>query len=152
MTQVVIVGEAPGKGWKRGESALLGRIGKRLAGLMGMSEEQYQWNTVRVNLFSRPVDRWFPAMARRAARRRENGGLFSRKDRIVILLGRNVAKAFGFGAAPWFKAFYGLGTGAENTVVVVAPHPSGKNHWWNDPRHRREAKKFWQMVYRRMAV
>jgi len=146
VTQVVLIGEAPGKQstMPGSDGALLGRIGKRLAGLMGTTVVVYRGNTTRCNLL-RKGKPWVPRRARLAARRMENRGLFARKGRVVILLGRNVARAFGFGSVPWFKAFYN-----GNVVLVVAPHPSGKSRWWNDPANTREAGRFWRAVYRRM--
>ena len=149
VTQILLIGEAPGKqstspGF---DGALMGRIGKRLAGLMGTTLNVYRWNTTRCNLLKKNGKPWLPKRARRAARRMENLGLYARKGRVVILLGRNVARAFGFGSAPWFKAFWN-----GNVVVVVAPHPSGKSRWWNDPANTEEARKFWQTVKRRMML
>lgn len=152
MTSLRLIGEAPGKHGKPGEPALLGRIGRRLARLMGTNEDQYRWSTRRDNLLPRWPGKapgngsaWPVKQARRAARRMEDGGLFAfGHDRIVVLLGRRVAAAFGFGGAKWFKPFIVYGV-----TVVVTPHPSGANRWWNEPANVRRAGRFWRTIWRR---
>lgn len=46
----------------------------------------------------------------------------------VVLLGRRVAGLFGRGRAPYLSTFEEMGAG-----IMVFPHPSGVNRWWNDP-------------------
>lgn len=70
--------------------------------------------------------------------------------RTVVLVGRNVASAFGLG---WIRfhtweqirccrriprtEYDGLST------IAVVPHTSGRSHWYNTLENRREAEQFW---------
>lgn len=157
MQNVLLVGEAPGKGGRLGGPVLLGRIGRRLARLMGATEDQYRRRTRRVNLLTRWPGRasgngsaWPVKRARRSARRMEDAGLFAPPDRIVILLGRRVAAAFGLGGAPWFTSFQMASSQGMPAEVVVAPHPSGASRWWNEPANVARARRFWRSVGRRV--
>jgi uracil-DNA glycosylase len=49
-------------------------------------------------------------------------------DRTILLMGRGVAKAFGFGKRQYLEPWVWT-----HHVFVVFPHPSGVNRWWNDP-------------------
>jgi len=70
--------------------------------------------------------------AREAARRYKRG---TPKSVPLVLLGRRVSRAFGLsGTAPileWIEH--------EGRAVMVFPHPSGINQWWNDPSNRKRA-------------
>lgn len=73
----------------------------------------------------------FPiALARARAARMRLGGE-------VVLLGRHVARAFGAQGAPFLEWFDLRGAWA-----AVVPHPSGVNHWWNDPANTNRAAVF----------
>ena len=150
--QIILIGEAPGKNWKPSDVPLLGRIGKRLAILMGTNEYNYRWHTRRENLLQRwpgPArgngSAWNAKLAARAAARMERKGILGMPDSIVILLGRRVARAFRFHESPWFKEW----PQANGATIVVAPHPSGASRWWNDPRNWNEACRFWRGIYAR---
>jgi hypothetical protein len=67
----------------------------------------------------------FPMLEARLAARR------FKMARRTALAGRLVAQAFGLGRVPYFewRRF-----GRDDVVVI--PHPSGINRWWND-RHNR---------------
>jgi len=62
--------------------------------------------------------------------------------RAVILLGKNVAKAFNIQDPEFFQ----WGT-THRPFTVVIPHPSGINHWWNDKRNQRVAREFLSEMY-----
>lgn len=64
-----------------------------------------------------------------------------RRRPITVLAGRAVARAFGVEAWPYF-----LERRVEGALLVVMPHPSGVNRWWNDPAHREEARAFARRV------
>jgi len=158
MTRIVLIGEAPGKRGRRGEAALCGRIGRRLAKLMNVTEYDYRWRTRRENLLPRwpgkaPAGHgtaWPAKLARGAARRMERRGLFAPRDRVVILLGRRVAAAFGFSQQDWFAPFCIAPTQGLAAAVIVAPHPSGASRWWNEPRNWNAARRFWLGIGERM--
>jgi hypothetical protein len=123
--------------------ALTGRAGRRLAGLAGMTMNEYLRGFERTNLIRRypgSAGRGdaFPMPEAKVAAmmlRRELGG------KRVVLLGRKVAEAFGYGKAEWFAWNRGFARGVEFAWAVF-PHPSGVNHWWNDFEYVRRAEKF----------
>ena len=51
------------------------------------------------------------------------------QGRKVVFAGRNVADAFGINS-PWLTWAWGLGF-----KMIVVPHPSGVNRWWNSPEN-----------------
>ena len=88
------------------------------------------------------LDRWpgkkgkgdaFPLDEARASARRLN--LWGKP--LVILVGRNVARAFGANSVAYLEGFL---LGYVNAVVI--PHPSGLNRWWNDPANTERARRF----------
>jgi uracil-DNA glycosylase len=48
-------------------------------------------------------------------------------DRVVLLMGRGVAKAFGVDKHPYLIPWVWL-----HHTFIVFPHPSGVNRWWNE--------------------
>ena len=138
----LIIGEAPARtGDPR--RPLLGRTGSRLAALCGLALQDYARTFARVNV----LERWpgkagkgdafdLPEARQRAAllRRRFVGG------RLVVLLGRRTARAFGLDSA------YLLPLRLSCATVVVLPHPSGINRWWNEPENVRRASRFLRRV------
>lgn len=71
------------------------------------------------------------------ARRRARHLLPSLRGRTVLLAGKRVAEAFGVNAEylTWHEH-------PEGFRVVVIPHPSGVNRWWNEPENRRRFRQF----------
>jgi hypothetical protein len=136
MIDVVIIGEAPTDG---SPYALEGRGGARLAEYAGLSWAQYLTRTERHNLISRPVDAW-PTREARDAAQAVWPSLLGRR---TILLGQNVARAFGVGEVPlrWRVV------DDHGTEVAIVPHPSGRNLWWNDPEHRSAARRFLRATF-----
>jgi uracil-DNA glycosylase len=59
------------------------------------------------------------------------------QHRRLVLLGLQVARAFGVGCLAYFE-WHRLGW----HVVAAYPHPSGVSRWWNDPSHRRAAREW----------
>ncbi len=55
----------------------------------------------------------------------------------VIILGKNVARAFNIKDIKFFKWFK-----FNDAEAVVIPHLSGVNRWWNDDKNREQAVKF----------
>ncbi len=59
------------------------------------------------------------------------------RDRFVVLLGLRVGRAFGLTAATYFERVqFGRAT------VVVVPHPSGVNRWYNSAANVRRMRRF----------
>ena len=135
----MIIGQAPGQ--KGNGEPLAGKAGRRLAALCGLSLDAYLARFRRVNLL--PT---FPGKAGKgdafplpAAREAARALLPALEGRRVVLLGGRVAAAFGLHRAPLlvWQPFHGA-------WVAVAPHPSGLNRFWNDPRNVRRAQQFWR--------
>mgnify|MGYP001576063991 FL=1 len=79
---------------------------------------------------------WPVAAARKAA-----GTLLPElAGRTAILLGKRVARAFGMARLAYFAwAPIKVAAGMRPAWVVVVPHPSGINRWWNDAANRKKA-------------
>lgn len=70
---------------------------------------------------------WESTQAWRVAQRLLSSWL-SEEDEVVMCGGR-VAAAFGLGR--WWEI------GRSESGFTLAPHPSGRSRWWNDPERRR---------------
>lgn len=127
----LLVGEAPNRSGE-GKRANTTFTGGRIAQLGGHDIPRTnllrEWPGVqgRGSLF--PME-----LARPAAMR-----LWRRKPRRIafVFVGRRVAQAFG-----WYGAYFEWGE-LRGRRVVTMPHPSGINHWWNDPHNTRTAARF----------
>jgi len=145
----LLIGQAPGKGWSGDpEEILCGKVGKRLAKLMGISFERYQVDTERVNLLDvypgKDKGGKGDAWPKRKAESKATEMLPLLEDKTVVFLGRNVADAFGFSDLSYLQWRYGTGV-AERVAVI--PHPSGIVRWWNDARNRKEAQRFLSAIF-----
>ena len=139
MNGFVLIGQAPGKRGLTKDGPLAGAVGRRIARLIGISEERYLSKVLRENV----LDRFpgggkngdaFPAEAARLGAARLLAKYHGRR---FVLLGRKTARAFGIGEVPWFEwREHGA------VVIAVAPHPSGLCRFWNDPRAVQEARTF----------
>lgn len=134
----LIIGEAPNR---NGDPArpLGGACGRRLADLCGITPREFARRFQRVNVLAA----WpgaqsikgatFPMSAARTAasrlRRRFVAG------RIVIVLGRRVARAFEVDGE-YFEPQRVAGA-----TIVIVPHPSGVNRWYNSRQHERLARR-----------
>jgi len=144
VTRPLIIGEAPNRGGDP-RHPIEGRIGRRLAALSGLSFEAFKDRCARVNLL--------PAWAGRAGKGSAFSVVVARyraqslrrrfvAGRTVILLGHRVARAFGISAA-YFSEVH-----VEAARVVVVPHPSGVNRWYNEVRNARKMAAFMRRVVR----
>ena len=61
----------------------------------------------------------------------------------IVLLGKNVARCFGFGDVPFLAEVRIYGR-----RFLIFPHPSGVNRWWNERRNERRAREFLQRFLR----
>lgn len=59
------------------------------------------------------------------------------RGRLVVLAGKNVARAFGV------RAEYHEWLVSPGCRAVVVPHPSGVNRWWNSADNREASRVFW---------
>lgn len=116
---------------------LSGRIGQRLADVMGIDVDTYLLYFDRINLFPTPLRAFTDA----EAWVRADVLKMQIMDRdVVVIFGRDVASAFQI-ETEWFEwtAFAEYGP-----RVAVSPHPSGRCRWWNDPMNVACAKRFWR--------
>jgi uracil-DNA glycosylase len=149
---ITIVGEAPSQS-SDPKKPFHGASGARLAQLAGLGGVRDLERAARlVNVLQRwpgfghagekgskvPI-----AKAKRAAKKIELVG-------VVVLAGRRVARAFGLDDAPYFQWFRTDRHGPCNLVVV--PHPSGSNRFWNYPENRELARAFFLRLFAAQSV
>ena len=126
----LVVGEAPSRTSDQ-RRPIGGRCGDRLAEFADLSVAEFRRRVARANLLgawpgaSGPKGATFPlAEARSRAvglRRRFVGG------RTVVLLGKRVGSAFRV-STDYFEPIV-----VGRARIVVVPHPSGVNRWYNEP-------------------
>lgn len=117
--------------------------GARLQRMMGLSRSEYLRQFDRMNLLRAYPGAWangdkFPLTAARVAAQAIEPLL---RDRVVVLVGRNVAEAFGHGHLDFFVWEEAPAWGYHFATI---PHPSGRNHWYNRPENLARAKEFWE--------
>lgn len=145
--KILFIGQAP----SRDSDPLRpfsGRCGKFLAELLDTTQE----DMLEQHDFLNVLDEWpgkgvggdrFPILVAMAAARRKVPQL---RGRTVVLLGANVARAFGAKNFQYLQ-FYRL-LNPENYADVlsqkmcVVPHPSGINRWYNRRENRDIVSKF----------
>ncbi len=155
---LLIVGQAASKEtFEKKMPPMSGRSGQLLAELMGIDQDEMLAKHDFVNVIERwpghhPIkgDKFPMEEAKRMA------ALLVPKlsNRVVVLLGANVATAF---AMPAFKYFeeYILSINIQNGpavpppyAIIVVPHPSGLNRWYTDPEKREVACKVLSMLHK----
>jgi energy-coupling factor transporter ATP-binding protein EcfA2 len=125
--RTIVVGLSPKDGLGPLDPA--GASGSRLAGLTGLTADDYISTFDRVNL-------------RQSADSGVDDGDAARdlrpilRGRRVLALGRSVASALGIDG-PWFEWHP-----RDGFVGASMPHPSGLSRWWNYPSNRRTAGEF----------
>ena len=156
LTQAIILGEARALGSRE---PLDGRVGRRLERLAGLGEGELSYVFALGNLLpghpgrkprrpgphNSPGDRFDLAQARDNWYTLMAEVLVNREFDVVLLLGRNVARAaradyLGFLEWDWWGFFH----------VAVFPHPSGTSHYWNDPANVERASEFLRGVVARI--
>ena len=143
--RILLIGQAPGPNTDPGEPLPLeprSSTAGRLCMFIGVHPNQFRGQVQRVNLLQ-----YHPGRRRHHDRFPEREGRVAAQammpllsGRAVVLLGRKVAKAFGAENAPFHEWL----VPSWCSYFAVAPHPSGRNHWYNDEGNRRECREFWQ--------
>lgn len=124
---LLVVGEQPNRADE--QNPLGGRAGRFLADLGRLSEQS--WLTLdRRNLIEEWTERWDRARARATAER-----FLAENPARLLLCGRRVATAFDL--ADW--PLCSTGPHPAGPRVLLLPHPSGRNRWWNEPENRARA-------------
>jgi len=140
----LIIGEAPSKN-ETTPRPIEGRIGRKLAKFSSLTFEEFLETFDRVNLLEVRQDtkeKGFQFNAAEAAvnAMRMINNMFD-DGRVVLLLGKRVAHAFG-AHADYFQVQH-LGTKAH---VYVVPHPSGVNHYWNHSDNCEKVRQFFARI------
>jgi len=148
MAKILIVGQGPSKSGL-GQEALTGlkKSGGALAKLFGLAPEQLHARADCINLLSQwhgkssKGDKFPLKMAQKTAQAILNS--WKNYDHI-ILLGSNVAKAFGFHQLPLLTWTEIEPCGCK---LAIVPHPSGINRWYNDAANKRAATSFLRELF-----
>ena len=118
--------------------AITGSVGSKLAVLAGLDPYTFRTSFARRNLHARwngkigRGDRFDRVEAEVAAK-----SLRDQPFESYVLLGMNVAKAFGVNANEWLAVV----EETDSKRFLIFPHPSGINRWWNDALNRDAARK-----------
>ena len=154
LKQAIFVGQAPG--FDGQEKPLVGRSGKRLEMLCGLSCGQMDSLFDKTNIFKE-----FPGRQSHPLK----GDMFDIKKarmltknmkfdnyKLVVFLGLNVAKSFDFIKRPrLFKQFY-MTKEDKLSIGIVLPHPSGVSHYWNTKENREKAMKVLRRVMKKTGI
>lgn len=117
--------------------------GGRLAKFMGLTRTQYLRTFDRVNVLQD-----FPGKCKRDDKFPMRDAIIAARamrpllaGREVILVGRNVANAFGYYEIPFH---HWMSDDRSGFMVCCIPHPSGRNLWYNLAENREAAAEFWR--------
>lgn len=138
----LIVGEAPARGSSR---PFQGMSGDRLRRLAEVESLEDYFTLVNLRSDQMPQLEKFDWRAYAEAARKIKHWIFTGQPPIVLLMGRNVERAFFGGRSD--REYLRVWEGQRATWVVF-PHPSGLNHWWNDPAHVEKAGGFLRTLVR----
>lgn len=146
----LIIGQAPARG-NDGLLPFAGKSGARLARVAGVGDT----GDVLKNYFDlrnllsfypgkrgRKGDEFDLTQAKDAADQMKTW-LLTRKGRVILLMGKEVAKAFGCPCQEYFRPWYW-----HQHTVIIFPHPSGVNQWWNDAANVKEAEGYLRELIR----
>ncbi len=145
----LLIGEAPSKN-EDTPQPLEGRVGSRLANLAGLRLDHYMELFERRNLLQVRQDtaaKGFEFDEKAAAIEAVTmRNLYFKDGRVIVLLGKRVAKAFGV------KEVYFIQQQYHGPDIRVMPHPSSVNRFWNDLANVKQAEEFMQGIVRRIGV
>lgn len=113
-----------------------------MASLCSLSPSEFGRLFARANVLDRwPGRQGSKGAAFPAAEARERATQLRRKfvrGRVVVLLGKRTAAAFGLKQTGYFWPPQIV----DRAWVYVVPHPSGMNRWFNDPANEAEMRLF----------
>jgi uracil-DNA glycosylase len=149
--RLTLIGQAPSRETD-GKPPFTGRCGAFLAGLMGTTQERMLEDHEFLNVLDR-----FPGKGingdlfpRDKAEIAARGILPSLRGKVVILLGSNVARAFGAKSFTYYEKYEIRDPANRSEIIVplmvVVPHPSGVVRHWNIPQNREIARKFFAEI------
>jgi uracil-DNA glycosylase len=139
--KIGLVGQAPSR---RGDprKPLAGPNGRKIADLAGMSYDELiacRRKHLNAHYNGKTGDRFDHAKGNLNA---ADVLLDWRVERIV-LLGKNVARCFGFRDLPFLAEISVYGR-----RFLIFPHPSQANRWWNERKNERRARQLLQQFLR----
>lgn len=148
-TKILLIGQAPGPNTdpKRPLAPLpKTSAGGRLAELAGLDAVSYLRTFDTANLLYEFPGRWkrddkFPLDAATIAANAMKPLLRKRR---IVLIGRRVALAFGFPKEAEFHCWYH--DQWWDYEVAVAPHTSGRNHWYRKEGNLEKSFAFWRSI------
>src|SRR5215510_812581 len=140
--KIGLVGQAPSR---RGDPSkpLAGPNGQKIARLAGMSYDElvacrrrhlntYRGKHGKADAFDRAKGKVTAADV-----------LLDWRVERIVLLGKNVARCFGFRDLPFLAEIRVYGR-----RFLLCPHPSGRNRWWNERQNERRARQLLQRFLR----
>lgn len=145
--KILLIGQAPGRDGDPSAPLLGGRVGRKLAALLGMSNVEYGRRFARINV----LDSWpgrsgkgdrFPL---REARVVAVAKLSTISGKRVLFVGFATASAFNFKHPPLRWEQFNGGKAA------ILPHPSGINRWYNNRKNVKKAVRFLRAMLDRSA-
>ena len=135
--KIGLVGQAPSR---RGDphKPLAGPNGQKIAHLAGMSYDEL------IACRRRHLNTHYGAKGGKGfdhAKGKINAAdvLMDWRVERIVLLGKNVARCFGFRDLPFLAEIRIYGR-----RFLIFPHPSGVNRWWNERRNERRARQLLQ--------
>jgi uracil-DNA glycosylase len=140
--KIGLVGQAPSR---RGDprKPLAGPNGQKIARLAGMSYDELI-ACRRKHLNTHPSGkRGKDAFDRAKGHVNAAHVLLDWRVERIVLLGKNVARCFGFRDLPFLAEVRVYGR-----RFLIFPHPSGRNRWWNERRNERRARQLLQRFLR----
>lgn len=143
MRRLLLVGEDYGYSEERyhyARYALTGASGERLASLAGLTLLELCARTARVNVVEYPDDWKDEAKVSRGTALASS--LAIELSLPTIFLGERVARAMGVSLVPLFEWRQG------RFPFARAPHPSGRNRFWNAPANVTRASAFFKDALR----
>lgn len=137
----VLVGIAPSPTGRPGEPAIAPRIGEPVRSPTARALQEALGCPVphvfaTTNLLERAGDERDLTLVRERGRQL----LRILRGRRIVALGRVVTIALVGRSLPWFEP-HSVERAGQTTVVVI-PHPSGLNRWWNERKNRKHAALF----------
>lgn len=150
--QLIFIGQAPNRSAQENSKPFeKGYSSTRLSRLLGTSVSQMIEVYSFMSIFDRypgkgdsnhPRGDHFPL---HEARSRANNLLAPLiKNKQVILLGRNVADAFG---VSWDRGYFEwIRCSRLECTFSVCPHPSGVNARWNNAKNKQQAEEFFRSL------
>lgn len=157
MNRPLLIGQAPGPNTDPDYPLFpvpTTSAGGRLQQIMGVDRVEYLKtfdfiNVLRLFPGKYKRDDKFPMELARAAADAIRPLLAGRS---VVLIGRNVANAFGLPPDWDWHAWHDIKVRRRCPVsrapwmtrLAITPHPSGRSRWYNDEAHKHEARMFWQ--------